>query len=435
MRWILGAPRAVEKDGARMWYIGTNVAAKNGRTRKKKRPARVASRRVRAPARRRPAVSTLPLERRAASRLIVGFDGTEMTPELGALIDTGISGVILFRRNVQSPEQVARLNAAIVERADRPFFVSVDQEGGPVQRMRAPFTEFPPHGVLGAIDDPDLTAKVASVMARELKAIGFNVDYAPVADVNTNPSNPVIGIRSFHSDPDRVACHVRAWIRGMQGAGVMACAKHFPGHGDTSLDSHYALPSLPHGRERIDAVELVPFRASVKERVGSIMTAHVVFQAIDARAPATLSKTVLTGLLRKALRFSGLVISDDLEMKAVAGQWGVPEAAVLSLEAGADVVLVCKTRELVLGSIEAIAKAIESKRLDARGSSAVDERLAAARARFLRKQAPADPSEVTRIVGCPLHKDLAAEVARRATAAGIAWAPPTPAATSPVSTT
>ena len=377
----------------------------------------------------------IPLEWRAASRLIVGFDGTEMTPELGALIDTGISGVILFRRNCLRPEQVARLNAAIVQRAARPFFVSVDQEGGPVQRMRTPFTEFPPHGVLGAIDDPDLTAKVASVMARELKAIGFNVDYAPVADVNTNPSNPVIGIRSFGADPERVACHVQAWIRGMQGAGVMACAKHFPGHGDTSLDSHYALPSLPHGRKRIDQIELVPFRASIKERVGSIMTAHVVFQALDAKVPATLSKTVLAGLLRKELKYRGLIISDDLEMKAVADHWGVPEAAVLSLEAGADIVLVCKTRDLVLGSIEAIAKALESKRLDDKGSSAVDERLAAARTRFLRKQLPADPAEVARVVGCPLHKDVAAEVARRATSAGIAWAPPTPAASSPVSTT
>lgn len=373
--------------------------------------------------------------RRAAARLIVGFDGTQMTPELGELIDTGISGVILFRRNVQSPEQVARLNAAIVERAARPFFVSVDQEGGPVQRMRAPFTEFPPHGVLGAIDDADLTHKVASVMARELKAIGFNLDYAPVADVDTNPANPVIGIRSFGSDPVKVACHVKAWIRGMQRAGVMACAKHFPGHGDTSTDSHYALPSLPHGRARMDKVELVPFRASIAEGVGSIMTAHVVFKALDSKVPATLSRTVLSGLLRKRLRYRGLVISDDLEMKAVADHWGAPEAAVRSLEAGADVVLVCKTRDLVMGSIEAIAKALESKRLNARASNAVDARIEAARKRFLRKQSPANPADVARVVGCPLHRDLAADVARRATAAGIAWAPPTPAASSPVSTT
>lgn len=401
-------------------------ASKKARTAKKRPAPRRATKKR--------AGTALSLEQRAASRLIVGFDGTEMTPELGALIDTGISGVILFRRNVQSPEQVARLNAAIVERAARPFFVSVDQEGGPVQRMRTPFTEFPPHGVLGAIDDADLTHKVASVMARELKAIGFNLDYAPVADVNTNPANPVIGIRSFGSDPAKVACHVKAWIRGMQGAGVMACAKHFPGHGDTSTDSHYALPSLAHGRARIDEIELVPFRASIQEKVGSIMTAHVVFQAIDPKVPATLSRTVLSGLLRKELRYRGLVISDDLEMKAVADHWGVPEAAVLSLEAGADILLVCKTRDLVLGSIDAIAKALESKRLDSRSSAAVDERIDAARKRFLRKQSPANAGDVTRVVGCPLHKDVAAEVARRATVAGIAWAPPTPAASSPVST-
>lgn len=403
-----------------------------GTTRKKLTPARKAG--SRKPARNAPGTA-LSLERRAASRLIVGFDGTEMTPELGDLVDRGISGVILFRRNVQNPEQVARLNAAIVERAGRPFFVSVDQEGGPVQRLRAPFTEFPPHGVLGAIDDADLTMKVASVMARELKCLGFNVDYAPVADVNTNPQNPVIGVRSFGDDPERVACHVKAWIRGMQHAGVMACAKHFPGHGDTSLDSHYALPSLPHGRERIEEIELVPFRAAIREKVGSIMTAHVVFEALDREVPATLSRAVLAGLLRKELRYGGLVISDDLEMKAVADHWGVPEAAVRSLEAGADILLVCKTRGLVLQSIEAIAAALGSKRLDVRGSASVDARIEAARKRFLRGQKPAPPEDVLRVVGCPLHKDVAAEVAARAAAAGVPWSPPTPAAASPVSTT
>ena len=402
---------------------------------RKARAAKRPSRAAKKAAARKVAGAARSLEQRAASRLIVGFDGTEMTPELGELVDSGISGVILFRRNVQSPEQVARLNAAIVERAARPFFVSVDQEGGPVQRLRAPFTEFPPHGVLGAIDDADLTMKVASVMARELKCLGFNVDYAPVADVNTNPQNPVIGIRSFGADPEKVACHVKAWIRGMQHAGVMACAKHFPGHGDTSLDSHYALPSLPHGRDRIDEIELVPFRASIQEKVGSIMTAHVVFEALDREVPATLSRTVLAGLLRKELRYGGLVISDDLEMKAVADHWGVPEAAVRSLEAGADILLVCKTRELVLQSIESIAKGLESKRLDARASAAVDARIDAARKRFLRGQKPANADDVSRIVGCPLHKDVAAEVAKRAAAAGVPWAPPTPAAASPVSTT
>ena len=374
------------------------------------------------------------LKHRAASRLVIGFDGTAMTRELGELIDAGIAGVILFRRNCESPEQVAALNKAIFERARRPFFVSVDQEGGPVQRLRAPFTEFPPHGVLGAIGDTDLTKRVAGVVAKELKTLGFNVDYAPVADVNTNPKNPVIGIRSFSADAETVSDHVRAWIKGMQGAGVMACAKHFPGHGDTSLDSHLALPKLTHDRKRIEKVELVPFRAAVAARVGSIMTAHVVFQALDKGVPATLSRKVLTGLLRDSLGFGGLIISDDLEMKAVADTVGVPQAAVQSLDAGADLLLVCRTRGLVLDTLEALTDALADARLDSKAQAVSERRIAKSLASF-GKPLRVDPAKVMKVVGSKPHTRLAAEVAKRAKEAGVAWAPPTPAASSPVAAT
>ena len=388
----------------------------------------------------RTAVST---SERAAGRFIVGFDGTAMTPDLEELLRMGVAGVILFRRNVVDPRQVAELNAAIVRATrGRPVFISVDQEGGPVQRLRAPFTEFPPHGVLGKIDDPALTTKVAATMARELRALGFNTDYAPVADVNTNPTNPVIGIRSFSADPARVAVHVKAWIKGMQDQGVMACAKHFPGHGDTSVDSHHDLPSVPHPIARMREVELVPFRAAVAARVGSVMTAHVVFQALDADRPATLSKKVLGGLLRTKMGYKGLIISDDLEMKAIADRVGVPAAAVQSLAAGADLLLICKTRSLVLESIDAVAKALERGPVKASAPDA-ERRIMVAVKRFLigtgKKgdglHRPVDPAKVMKVVGSAKNGKVATEVARRGEKAGIAWAPPTPAASSPVSTT
>ncbi len=370
---------------------------------------------------------------RAAGFVVAGFDGTRMTRDLRDLLGRGIAGTILFKRNVVDPWQVAALLRDIRRTAGRPLFLSVDQEGGPVQRLRVPFTEFPAHGVLGRIGDPALTRKVASVIAAELRAIGFNVDFAPLADVDTNPANPVIGIRAFAGDPTTVACHAVAWIRGMQRAGVMACAKHFPGHGDTSLDSHHALPRLAHGRSRIESVELVPFRKAIAAKVGSIMTAHVVFEALDPGVPATLSRAALTDLLRGELGFEGLVVSDDLEMRAVADGYGVGEAAVRSLAAGADLLLVCKTRERVIEAIDAVADGLLAGRLP--GIDASERRIAAARRRFLAGRPLPSPTAARRIVGRDAHKRLAEEVARRAAAAGIAWAPPSAVAVSPVSTT
>lgn len=384
------------------------------------------------------------LRARAAGRFIVGFEGTAMSPELRELLDMGVAGVILFRRNVVDPRQVAELNADIVRATKgRPVFISVDQEGGPVQRLRAPFTEFPPHVVLGVIDDVKLTAKVATVMARELRALGFNTDYAPVADVNTNPANPVIGIRAFGSEPELVARHVKAWTVAMQAAGVMGCAKHFPGHGDTSVDSHLALPRVPHSLARMNAVELVPFRAAIAARVGSIMTAHVVFEALQRDVPATLSAKALEGLLRKNLGYKGLVVSDDLEMKAIANRVGVPEAAVSSLEAGADLLLVCKTRELVLGSIDAVARAMERKGRLLANTPASERRIAAAVQRFLvgagkrgdGLHRPPNVDGAMKLVGRASHQRVADEVARRATKAGSSWSPPSLVTQSQVSTT
>jgi beta-N-acetylhexosaminidase len=244
---------------------------------------------------------------------------------------------------------------------------------------------------LGDLDDPVLTREAAELLGRQLRLLGFNLDFAPVVDVDTNPANPVIGDRSFGADPALVVRHARAFADGLESAGVAACLKHFPGHGDTSLDSHLALPRLVHDRARLERVELLPFRA-LAPYVACVMTAHVVFDAIDSSRPATLSRQVVTELLRRDVGFRGVVFSDDLEMKAVADGWGVPEAACLAVEAGCDAVLVCKETDLVLAAHAALAeRAAREPAFAARLREAAGRSLAARR-RFA--CAPADPAGV-----------------------------------------
>jgi len=262
---------------------------------------------------------------------------------LSALADDELAGVILFRRNLQEgPGGAADQIRRIASVARRTPLVAVDQEGGRVQRFRSPVLELPPMRALGQRDDPELTRRAARVLGGQLGAIGFNVNFAPVLDVDTNPDNPVIGDRSFGADPALVARHGVAFARGLRDAGVMACGKHFPGHGDTVVDSHFTLPMLAHDMERLEAVELVPFRAAAGE-IDSIMTAHIVFRALDADRPATLSHPVITGLLRGQLGYDGLVVSDDLEMKAIADHYPNGEAAVAAIRAGCDLLLICAT--------------------------------------------------------------------------------------------
>jgi beta-N-acetylhexosaminidase len=289
--------------------------------------------------------------------LFTGFDGVELPEDIARLIATGrIGGVVLFARNIGDPEQLRRLTAALHASApeDAPLLIAIDQEGGRVQRLRTPWTEWPPMRRVGDADDPELTGAVARALALELLDPGIGLDFAPCVDVDTNPDNPVIGDRSFGRDAARVAIHTGHFVRAMQAAGVSACAKHFPGHGDTSCDSHVELPRLDHDLERLRAVELPPCAAAIDAGVASVMTAHVLIPAIDAVRPATLSPDVLA-ILREELGFDGVVFSDDLEMKAVADRYR-PEALIAGcLEAGVDAVVVrgdVGLREQVLQSLE-----------------------------------------------------------------------------------
>ncbi|MGE0790329.1 MAG: beta-N-acetylhexosaminidase [Sandaracinaceae bacterium] len=294
--------------------------------------------------------------REAGQVIIAGYAAGPVDPAiLDALRRDALGGVILFARNLGPPAEVAAQIATIAEACPGAApFVAVDQEGGRVQRLRAPVLELPPMRALGLRDDPELTRRAARELGGQLAALGFNVDFAPVLDVDTNPDNPVIGDRSFGADPELVARQGLAFAAGLADAGLLGCAKHFPGHGDTHLDSHLALPTLPHPMERLERVELVPFRHA-RGAIGSIMTAHIVFSALDPERPATLSPIVIQGLLRETLGYDGLIVSDDLEMKAVADHHSVPTAAVLAIRAGCDAVLVCKTREWVLGARDALA--------------------------------------------------------------------------------
>ena len=342
------------------------------------------------------------LFRECASLFVVGFPGLSADVEVERLIDDGVGGVILFKRNVESPAQVASLLRALKTRAGRPLLASVDQEGGRVARLRgAPFTALPPMRQLGLTGDAALLERAGKLLALEVRALGFDVDFAPVLDVDTNPANPVIGDRSFHRDPTEVARLGVALARGMEAGGVASCAKHFPGHGDTAKDSHLDLPSLPHGLERLHQVELLPFAAYAKAGLASVMTAHVIFDALDPGVPATMSARVMNGLLRKELGFFGVVVSDDLEMKAISEHFSVERAVIDGVNAGVDCFLVCHHASVQRGAIEALVKAVESGEVKR-------ERVQEARARLdvLMRRFVHGPEDLLGTLGTPAHEAL-----------------------------
>ena len=299
-------------------------------------------------------------DRQAAACLLPSFPGYVVPEWAERWLERGLGGITLFAYNVRDPEQLAGLTAAL--RARRPeLLISIDEEGGDVTRLEAEHgSSYPGNLALGAVDDVSLTEEVASAIAGELARAGVNLNLAPVADTNTNPRNPVIGVRSFGSDPELVARHVAAFVTGTQRQGVAACAKHFPGHGDTAVDSHRDLPTV--GGD-LDAA-LLPFRAAIAAGVQAVMTGHLLVPGLD-EAPATISKPILSGLLRAELGFDGLIVTDALEMQGISRTVGVPEVAVLALAAGADAL--CLGHDLHEEAVEqihaAIVEAVRSGRL------------------------------------------------------------------------
>jgi beta-N-acetylhexosaminidase len=347
----------------------------------------------------------------AGSTLIVGFDGLAAPPELLARVRAGhVGGAILFKRNVEGPEQVAELCATLRGAAPpaAPLLTCVDQEGGRVQRVRAPATEWPPMAGL-AHHPPEVAFQVGQALGAELAALGFTLDFAPVLDVHTNPANPIIGDRALGTEAEAVAARAVALLRGLHDAGVASCGKHFPGHGDTITDSHLDLPVVPRDEARLRAVELVPFARAVAAGVPMIMTAHVVFPALDPGVPATLSPKVL-GLLRRDLGFAGVIVSDDLEMKAVADRYDIETLATTGLRAGCDAFLVCHRAELQERAAAALVHAAERDAATRARLAEAAARLDALRRRFA-AGAYAPPPDLRARLGTAAHRALAARLA------------------------
>ncbi|WP_166350228.1 glycoside hydrolase family 3 protein [Phytoactinopolyspora limicola] len=331
-----------------------------------------------------PRVGPAYLRRLALTTLFPGFDGTTTPPPwLPRMAAEGLGGVVLFGRNVD-PERgdagVAQLTAALRD-AGPNLLVGIDEEGGDLTRLDASRgSALPGNGALGALDDPALTERVAAELATRLRQCGIDINFAPVADVDSEVTNPVIGMRAFGATPDLVARQVAAFVTGQQGAGVAGAAKHFPGHGGTRDDSHYTVPVLERSLDNIQRTDLPPFRAAIKSDVQIVMTAHVVVPAIDGSTPATLSPDTITGLLRDELGYDGLVMTDGLDMHAISRGVGHAEAGVLALLAGVDALCIggdSTDPELPEAMAAALVEAVLEGRLP-------EERLAEAAARVER---------------------------------------------------
>ncbi len=364
-------------------------------------------------------IAEMTIEEKVGQLIMVGFEGTQANEAIKTHIrERFVGGVVLFSRNIQSPQQTAELTNELQRLAEAtarqiPLFIGIDQEGGWVIRLKEGATVLPGNMALGATNSTELAERAGEITAVELAAVGVNLNFAPVMDVNNNPDNPVIGRRSFGESPELVSRLGISYIRGLQRNGVLATVKHFPGHGDTTVDSHFELPTVSHDLERIHALELQPFRAAIDADVAAIMTAHIVYPAFDADRPATLSPTILTDLLRKELGFDGLLITDDMEMKAIDDRYQSGEAAVMAVEAGADIVMVLWTSTKQIEVFGALLSAVKSGRISqARLDQSVKRILKSKGTAFDRRFV--DVEAVETAVGGKAHQQLAQTIASRA---------------------
>jgi len=339
---------------------------------------------------------------------MIGFLGTSVTPELASFIKKyKPGGVILFSRNLESVGQMVDLTNDLQACSPHsPLLISIDQEGGRVSRLPKGFTIFPPCDLLGRFNSSELAYAAAATIAKELRAVGVNMNMAPVLDVNSNPDNPVIGDRAFGTNPDVVSELGLATATGLQDNKVVACGKHFPGHGDTSVDSHKALPVVEASRDRLEAIEFPPFRRAVAQSVASMMTAHVLYQALDPELPATLSPTIITNFLRKELQYNGVVLTDDLEMRAIIDHYGIEDAAVRAVLAGCDVLLICKDRDREVVAFEAVEQAMEAGTISTERLDLSVARIARLKNRFVVPYKPVTISDAKLVVGCRTHQAL-----------------------------
>lgn len=362
-------------------------------------------------------MSVKDIRRHVGQLAIAGFAGHSIPADLKSLAqEFDLGGVIFFARNIQEPEQVAELSREAMDLTiELPLWVSTDQEGGRVARLKSPFTEWPPMITLGRSGDETLAERFARALAAELKAVGISLDYTPVLDILTNPKNPVIGDRSLSERADDVARLGAVIIRTLQAEGIAACGKHFPGHGDTSVDSHFELPIIEHPPDRLDAVELVPFKAAIEADVASIMTAHILIPALDKDRPATLSPAIVDGLLKQTLGYGGLVLSDDLEMKAISAGYGTADATVAAIAAGCDAVLMCGAGQAAqVAALESVIHAVEDGSLPLKRVEDALARHRRVKERFLAppRPRPLMGSALRTLLGRGEHRAVAEEMAR-----------------------
>ena len=345
------------------------------------------------------------LRKLAGQLIMIRFPGTELDAATAVFLrDNGIRAVCLFRGNMTDAAQLARLTADLRAVLGPEALIAIDQEGGAV--VRSTWVPAPPAAMgLGAADDEDLARRTGAAVARAIRALGFNWNFAPVLDLNNNPHNPVIAERSFGADPVRAGQLAAAWMAGSASEGVACCVKHFPGHGDTSVDSHRDLPTVDKPRAELDAFELAPFRAAAPV-APAVMTAHIVYPAIDPDNPATMSPAILDGILRQEWHYEGVIITDGMDMHAIAGRYGVGNAAVRALAAGADMVMALGTTETQDETLDAIANAIAAGTVT---RAQIEERLA--RLATLARDYPCRPGDYAEDAA---DRDIMAEGWRRA---------------------
>lgn len=316
---------------------------------------------------------------------LIGISGHSLTEEEKKfIIDNNISGVVLFARNVVEPKQIYDLCQEIQslrhKMADKaPLFIGIDMEGGRVHRLKAPFTQWPPLKTVGDLDAPTVAYHFALAMGQELMSVGINLDFAPCVDIFTNPLNTVIGDRAISTDPLMVEKMASALVRGYMKSGIFSCAKHFPGHGHTIIDSHEELPVEEADLQRLHEVELLPFKKSFKSKVDMVMTGHISFPKIDSQWPVTLSETFLKKMMRDELKYRGLIITDDLDMKAMAKHYDKGEIPVRALEAGADLLLYCNEPDSPPVAIESVVEAIAQGRLNKAEILSIHQKVIAAK--------------------------------------------------------
>ena len=348
------------------------------------------------------------LRKKIGSMFLMGFEGRNITPYVKELISRyHVGGLVLFSRNISEPVQAWELLRSM---KSRDLLKCIDHEGGRVVRLPPPVTRFPPAGRFGELGAVELVRRAALFQGRELAALGFNFNFAPVLDVGSNPLNRVIADRSFSPSPATAGRLAAAYISGLHEAGVAGCGKHFPGHGDSREDSHEVLPRLALDGEALAGRELLPFAEAIRGGIKAIMTAHVVYEGIDPGRPATLSESIVGGLLRRQLGFAGVIVTDDLEMSGVADHFDLEDRTILAVRAGVDMLMFCHSPEVQMAAIETLYRAVDGRIVKAETIDRAHARIQELRAFARRVRPAANRGELEGILNDPEHKALAASL-------------------------